>query len=122
MNEPLAAQQENGDPLPGTLSLHFDSEAILSRSYMRFIREGGLFFPTPLDYPMEHEVLIAVSLSEGDAPVTVQGRVVWKTPSGAMFGRPQGIGIQLLGKEGQDLRRRIESMLDGVPAPDDCLF
>lgn len=123
MSEPSPIEQpEVGNELPGMLSLSFASEAVLAQSYMRFIREGGLFFPTPLDYPIEHEVFIAVSLPGIEAPVTVHGKVVWKTPAGAMFGRPQGIGIQLRGEEGRDLRQWIESLLEGVPAPDHYLF
>lgn len=124
--QPSTAHNDSGNDtdsgLPETLSLRFASATLLAQSYMRFIREGGLFFPTPHDYSLEHEVFIAVSLPGDEDPVTVPGKVVWKTPAGAMHGRPQGIGIQLRGKEGRDLGRRIESVLDGVPAPDDYLF
>lgn len=108
--------------MPGMLSLRFASEMVLAQSYMRFIRDGGLFFPTQHDYPMGAEVFIVVSLPDASSPVTVHGKVVWKTPQRAIFGRPQGIGIQLRGNEGQVLRKQVEALLDGIPPPDSYLF
>ena len=78
---------------------------------MSFLKMGGLFLPTTTEREISEEIFLLVTLPESDKPIPVPGTVVWKTPAGAVDGKPQGVGIEFKGREGNSLRSRIEGLL-----------
>lgn len=96
---------------PSVVSLNYPDKKALQKAYMPFLKGGGLFLPTLTPRKMNEEIFLLVTLPEATKPVPVSGAVVWKTPSGAVDSKRQGVGIEFKGREGNSLRARIESLL-----------
>jgi len=96
---------------PSVVSLSYPDKRSLQKAYMPFLKNGGLFLPTSTQRDMNEEIFLLVTLPESDKPIPVPGTVVWKTPSGAVDSKPQGVGIEFKGREGNSLRSRIEGLL-----------
>lgn len=96
---------------PSVVSLSYPDKRSLQKAYMPFLKNGGLFLPTSTQRDMNEEIFLLVTLPEADKPIPVPGTVVWKTPAGAADGKPQGVGIEFKGREGNSLRVRIEGLL-----------
>lgn len=79
----------------GILSLTIKTKDELYRSYMPFIKNGGVFVATQRDYQLGEEVFMLLDLMEEPDKIPVSGKVVWVTPRGAQGGKQAGIGIQL---------------------------
>ncbi|MFT5722317.1 MAG: type IV pilus assembly protein PilZ, partial [Motiliproteus sp.] len=79
----------------GILSLTIKTKDELYRSYMPFIKNGGLFVATQRDYQLGEEVFMLLDLMEEPDKIPVSGKVVWVTPRGAQGGKLAGIGVQL---------------------------
>ncbi|RDE24714.1 pilus assembly protein PilZ [Motiliproteus coralliicola] len=97
----------------GILSLTIKSKEDLYRSYMPFIKNGGLFVPTPRDYQLGEEVFMLLDLMEEPDKLPVSGKVIWVTPRGAQGGKQAGIGIQLSADD-NTLLGKIETYLAGA--------
>lgn len=94
------------------IQLVFRDKAALYAAYMPTLVHGGLFVPTTRNYRLGEEILLLVALPEDPHRHPVVGTVAWITPSKAVNGRPQGVGVHLPGDEKtQTLRLRIEEML-----------
>ena len=79
----------------GILSLTIKTKDELYRSYMPYIKNGGVFVATQRDYQLGEEVFMLLDLMEEPDKIPVSGKVVWVTPRGAQGGKMAGIGIQL---------------------------
>lgn len=84
----------------------------LNLSYMPFVRDGGLFVPTPQTYPLDTHVILELQLPGKKDAMKIEGRVVWVTPKNALHHVLAGIGIQFVGPHSAKVRAEIESMLD----------
>jgi type IV pilus assembly protein PilZ len=99
----------------GILSLAIKDKTALYGAYMPFVKNGGIFVPTPKRYFLGDEVFLLLTLPESSERLPVAGKVVWTTPAGAQGNRAAGIGVQLPdGSEGEAIRNRIEVLLAGV--------
>lgn len=100
---------------PGILSLALPDKAALYAAYMPFVKNGGIFVPTPRRYALGDEVFLLLTLPDSHDRLPVAGKVVWITPAGAQGSRTAGIGVQLPeGGDGEAVRNRIEALLAGV--------
>ncbi len=97
----------------GILSLTIKTKDELYRSYMPFIKNGGLFVATQRDYQLGEEVFMLLDLMEESDKIPVSGKVVWVTPRGAQGGKQAGIGIQLSADD-NTLVGKIETYLAGT--------
>lgn len=98
----------------GLLSLALPDKATLYKSYMPFLKGGGLFVATAKPYKIHDEVFLLLTLPEEKERRPVSGRVAWlaQSPSG---GRPQGVGVQFVDTaENEAVRSRIEVLLAGM--------
>lgn len=90
-----------------------DSKAV-QHCFMPSIKGGGLVVETPNLLPMGNDVLLMITLPDGQPRVPVVGKVVWITPRENRDGRPSAIGVQF-----QDDRAiiltRIQNILSGLP-------
>jgi type IV pilus assembly protein PilZ len=102
-----------GGARSGILSLSIKDKTVLYAAYMPFLRNGGLFIPTPKQYKLGEEVFMLLSLMDEVEKIPVAGKIVWITPKGAQGGRPAGVGVQF---DGQDdtAKRKIENYLAGA--------
>ena len=98
----------------GILSLAVKDKAALYNAYMPYMRNGGVFVPTPKRYFLGDEVFLLLTLPESSDRLPVAGKVVWVTPIGAQGNRAAGIGVQFAEtSEGEAIKNRIETMLAG---------
>jgi len=111
--EPMAAADTNA-PRKGILSLTIREKGALYAAYMPFLKNGGLFVPTPNTYKLGDEVFMLLTLPEGKDKLPVAGRVVWITPKGAQGNKTAGIGVQFSDLDKGSTRSRIETLLAGV--------
>ena len=103
----------------GILSLAVKDKAALYNAYMPYIKQGGIFVPTPRRYFIGDEVFLLLTLPDSSERLPVAGKVVWITPSGAQGGRTAGVGVQFAGGgEGESVRSKIEALLAGILTAD----
>lgn len=95
----------------GILSLTIKDKGALYAAYMPFIKNGGLFIPTPKPYRLGDEVFMLLTLMEEKDRLPVAGRVVWVTPKGAQGQRSAGIGVQFSELDKGQTRSKIETYL-----------
>ena len=104
-----------GGARQGILSLVVKDKAALYNAYMPYIRQGGLFVPTPRRYFIGDEVFLLMTLPESPERLPVAGKVAWVTPSGAQGNRVAGIGVQFADTpEGEAVKNKIEAILAGI--------
>ncbi len=101
----------------GPLELTIESKSGLCRSYMPFVRNGGVFVPTNRRYELGHDVTVTLSLFDASEPAAVKGTVVWVTPNRAQDKRAAGVGVQFNAQEG--LRAHLEGLLAGISGGDE---
>jgi type IV pilus assembly protein PilZ len=116
MADSVAGSTTSGGSAPrsGILTLSIKDKKSLYMAYMPFLINGGLFIPTNRPYEMGQEVFMLLNLMEDNEKIPVQGKVVWKTPSGSENYRSAGIGVQFSEAGGGNARLKIESYLAGA--------
>ncbi|WP_210395269.1 PilZ domain-containing protein [Motiliproteus sediminis] len=97
----------------GILSLTIKSKDELYRSFMPYVKNGGLFVPTQRDYHLGEEVFMLLDLMEEPDKIPISGKVIWVTPRGAQGGKKAGIGIQLSADD-TTVVTKIETYLAGA--------
>ena len=99
----------------GILSLAVKDKAALYSAYMPFVKNGGIFVPTPKRYFLGDEVFLLLTLPDSSDRLPIAGKVVWVTPAGAQGNRTAGIGVQFPeGSEGEMVKSRVEILLAGT--------
>ncbi|WP_305804338.1 PilZ domain-containing protein [Stenotrophomonas sp. YIM B06876] len=99
----------------GILSLVVKDKSALYSAYMPFVKNGGIFVPTPKRYFLGDEVFLLLTLPDTSERLPVAGKVIWVTPVGAQGNRQAGIGVQLAdGSEAEAIRNKIETLLAGA--------
>ena len=94
------------------LSIGYSDLKDLYRSYMPFLKSGGLFVRTPRQHKMGQSLALNVTLPDSLEPMVVTGKVAWITPPHATGARTQGIGIRFPNDEKSALlKKRIEEIL-----------
>ena len=100
----------------GVIAFQPPDRMAMHQSYMPFLKNGGLYIPTPKKYDIGNEVFILVKFPDSNERVPGVGSVVWvnRTPS---VSKPSGIGIHFSEtNENESLKTKIEAFLFGVPA------
>ncbi|MFT6309761.1 MAG: type IV pilus assembly protein PilZ [Porticoccus sp.] len=97
----------------GILTLTIKDKAELYKSYMPYLKNGGLFAPTEKPYQIGDDVFMLVDLPEEPEKMPVAGSVVWVTPPGAQGNKIPGVGIHFNGED-DTIVRKIETMLVGI--------
>ena len=92
------------------LTLQIRSDEDLYKSYLPFLKHGGLFIPTDKLYQLGDEVFLLLTLPDSDK-TPVAGKVVWINPKGSPGGRPAGIGIHFGELDKGATRDKIEQRL-----------
>ncbi len=103
---------------PGMLSLSIKDKASLYASYMPFVKNGGLFIPTPKEYKLGDEVFMLLTLMEENDRLPVAGKIIWISPAGAQGNRASGIGVQFSPQDKGQTRNKIETHLAGAMKAD----
>ena len=90
----------------------------LYKSYMPFVKNGGVYVPTPNLYDIGNEVFLMIKLPdlEGKAGdrLSVVGKVVWINRSNSPT-KPAGVGLQFAATpEGAAAKDQIERLVVGI--------
>lgn len=105
------------------LTLKLPDKNALFRSYMPFIKGGGLFLPSNKRYKIGEEVFVMVTLPDEEEKRPIAGKIVWLTPAGGGPARPQGVGIQFMDNPVSEmLRNRIDVLLAGMSEDDKTTY
>ena len=103
----------------GILSLAVKDKAGLYNAYMPYLKNGGIFVPTPKRYFLGDEVFLLLTLPESSERLPIAGKVVWVTPAGAQGNRPAGVGVLFAdGADGENVKGKIEALLAGTLGSD----
>lgn len=92
----------------------------LYKSFMPFVKNGGLFIPTAKPYHMGQEVLMLIRFPNEDFKTQAEGVVVWITPMDATNHKKQGVGIEFSDENGIIVLSKIKALLSermGTDAP-----
>lgn len=92
------------------ISVNYDSLTLLKRYFMPHVKGGGLLVEVSDTLPMDTEVLLMVTLPDGQARTPVSGRVVWLTPANNKDTHKAIIGIQFT-EDRSGLWLRINNLL-----------
>jgi len=107
----LSGTPGSGSPRPAVLSLAIKEKAALYAAYMPYLKNGGIFVPTPRVYQLGDEVYLILTLMEDPTKIPVAGKVIWVSPSGGGARQP-GIGVHFPPDDsGLNARKRIEEIL-----------
>lgn len=97
----------------GIINQAIKDKIALYNSYMPFVKGGGLFLPTNRQCKLGEEVFVLLTLMDDPERIPLTGKVIWINPRQQGM-RAAGIGIQLIGEEGDKARRKIETFLAGA--------
>ncbi len=92
--------------------LRFTSTNQLYKSFMPWLKNGGLFVPTSKRFEMGQKVLMMVILPGTTDKSPAAGVVAWACPKDVTGHNKPGVGIEFTDEEGVVLRLRIEGMLE----------
>lgn len=95
----------------GVLKFNIEDEKMLYACYMPFIKGCGIFIPSEDEHNLQDEAFLLLKLPENGGQFAVSGKVVWVNPKQKMGKRVPGIGLQILGRDAEKLRDKIEEML-----------
>ncbi|ATC94964.1 PilZ domain-containing protein [Pseudoalteromonas tunicata] len=95
------------------LLIDFEDLRELYKSYMPYLKNGGLFVRTNMHYEMGQPMALRVTLPDALEEDVVTGSVVWLTPQGSQNANPPGIGIGFIDDK-HLLRDKIERILGGM--------
>jgi type IV pilus assembly protein PilZ len=85
---------------------------------MPYVKNGGLFIPTPKQYKLGDEVFMLLTLMEDSERLPVAGKIIWISPSGSQGNRAAGIGVQFSPQDKGQTRSKIETHLAGAMKAD----
>lgn len=96
----------------GIINIDFDDKNELYKSFMPFVKNGGLFLPTMKHFTLGEELFIVLGLPDEGEKIPVSCKIVWITPIAAEGNRTPGIGVQF--RDAGTARSRIETCLGGL--------
>lgn len=104
------------------LTITFNDKKELYKSYMSFIKGGGVFIPNhdTASYKMNNKVFVIMKIKDEKTQLPVSktftGLVVWISPSGPNL----GIGVSF-GEAGSAIKDYIETCIVGVSGKADLV-
>ncbi|MGC8503847.1 MAG: PilZ domain-containing protein [Acidithiobacillus sp.] len=91
-----------------------DLDAV-QRYFMPRIKGGAVLVETPHHFKIGADVLLMITLPDGQPRAPVMGKVVWVTPPDNREGHPPGIGVQFT-NDRSGVLIRIQNLLLNAPA------
>lgn len=98
----------------GMLNLNIKDKQTLYLYYMPFLKNGGLFVPTPKKFDLGDDVFLLLTLPNDTERYPVAGKVVWIAPRISIGNREPGIGMQFHGVEARAVITKVEAILGGA--------
>lgn len=98
----------------GILNINIKDKPALYAAYMPFVKNGGLFIPTPKKFKLGGEVFMLLTVMDDKDRMPIAGKIIWITPQGAQGNKAQGIGVQFSKQDNGATRNKIEGFLAGA--------
>lgn len=99
----------------GVIPFNPPDKTVLYKSYMPFVKGGGLYIVTSKRYEIGTEVFLLVKMPESQERLPAVGKVVWINRSGSVS-QPSGVGVQLMETpENEIVKDKIEILIAGFP-------
>ena len=98
----------------GILNLNIKDKPALYAAYMPFVKNGGLFIPTPKKFKLGDEVFMLLTVMDDKERMPIAGKIIWITPQGSQGNKAQGIGVQFSEQDNGTTRNKIEGFLAGA--------
>ncbi len=95
------------------ISFSITDRGALYSAYLSFVNNGGLFIPTARNYELGDNVFMLLQFMDDRSVISVEGDVVWVTPTGAQGNKVPGVGVQFTDKDNGGTRATIEKFLGG---------
>jgi type IV pilus assembly protein PilZ len=97
---------------PRLLAVTIPRRSDLEKSYMPWLKRGGLFVPTAEIYRLGDPIYLLLSLPGQTERFSVDGEVVWIVPKANARSMAAGIGVHFSDSDGsRSLRSRIETLI-----------
>jgi type IV pilus assembly protein PilZ len=93
-------------------SLVIKDELILHKTYMAFLKNGGLFIPCEHSLKIGEKVFLLLRLINLSEQIPIAAKVVWVTFAGATSNRAAGVGVQFEDQD-SEAKIQIENILAG---------
>lgn len=93
------------------IPIRFGNLDQLYKSYMPFLKNGGLFLPTNVTFSMGQSLMLVIQLPDIKEKFQVLGSVIWVTPENADNHRKCGVGMEFTDSAGISLGHRIMGLL-----------
>lgn len=95
----------------GVLKMNISSKKMLYACYMPFIKGCGIFVPSEDEHKLDDEAFLLLKLPDDGGQFAVSAKVVWLNAKQKLGKRVPGIGLQILGKDADKVREKIEEIL-----------
>lgn len=95
----------------GVLQVNFPDEKTLYTNYMPFVKGCGIFVASDNEHQLGDEAFLLITLPNDAGKFAASAKVVWINPKQKMGKRVPGIGLQILGREAEKIRQKIEEVL-----------
>lgn len=95
----------------GILQLNITDEAMLYACYMPFVKGCGVFYPDVAGHDIGEELFLLLTLPGQEQRFAAAAKVVWLNPKQKLGKRLPGVGLQILGREAENIRTLIEEAL-----------
>jgi len=99
------------DVRKGIISFSITDKGALYAAYMQYVTNGGVFVPTNRGYELGDSVFMLLKLMEDQAPIPIDGKIVWITPPGSQGNKTPGVGVQFGEDRGRSPKTLIEEYL-----------
>ncbi len=94
-----------------SLRIHLKNLNALYQSYMPYLLQGGLFFPSQKLLPLGTVVNVECQLPNDLQALNIKGKVVWMNPTSSTNQGPAGFGVEFDKEKGPQVRATIEHLL-----------
>lgn len=95
----------------GVLQVKIDDPKKLYDCYMPFVKGCGIFVENNDEHNLGDEAFLLLTLPESTEKFAVSVKVVWLNPKTKLGKRVPGIGLQILGRDAERVRKTIEEIL-----------
>lgn len=111
MTEQTKSTGSNALAKRGVLQVNFPDEKTLYANYMPFVKGCGIFVPSDDEHQLGDEAFLLVTLPGEGGKFAASAKVVWINSKQKMGKRVPGIGLQILGREAEKMKDKIEEIL-----------
>lgn len=95
----------------GVLKFNITDDKMLYSYYMPFVKGCGIFVPSKDEHQLGDEAFLLLNLPGDGGKFAASAKVVWLNPPTKLGRREPGIGLQILGRDAEKMRDKIESIL-----------